>query len=232
MGEVVLAISDCHFPMAHKDHLNFLRELKKRYRPTSVVHLGDELDMHALSNYDHDPDGYGPKDEYDRGMEDMRRLYEVFPKVQACVSNHSSRPFRLAAKCGIPSLYLREYKDFMQAPKGWSWHDKVEIDGTVFIHGEGFSGPLAALKAAHSHMQSTCIGHVHTNAGVLFNANNRHLFFGLNAGCLIDRSAYAFNYGRHLPAKPILGCGIINNRVPFFQPMLLSDKTGRWTGNL
>ncbi len=119
----------------------------------------------------------------------------------------------------------------MDAPKGWSWHESIEIDGVTYLHGEGYSGPLGALKCAQTHMAPVVIGHLHSYAGVLFNANPRHLFWGMNAGCLIDRHAYAFAYAKNSPAKPILGCGIVRGGVPTFVPMRLT-KTGRWNGEL
>jgi hypothetical protein len=230
MGEIVLAIPDTHYPFAHRDHLKFLLAVKAKYKPTKVVHLGDELDFHALSNYDHDPNGHGPSGEFARGMLDLKKLYVAFPEVKACVSNHTARPFRKASQAGIPSLFLREYQDFLEAPRGWSWNESVDIDGVIYIHGEGFSGALGAIKAAQGFMQSTVIGHVHSQAGIMWNANSRHLYFGFNVGCLIDRNAYAFSYGKHMTSKPILGCGIINRGVPTFIPMLV--KNSRWTGQL
>lgn len=226
-----LDIPDAHAPFEHQDMLAFLREVKRKHRPDYTVCLGDEGDGHGLGNYDHDPDGHSAGDEYLLMIEHLKPLYEMFPNVQCCHSNHTSRPFRRAAKYGIPSVYLREYRDFMQAPKGWSWHASVEIDGVRHLHGEGYSGPLGALKCAQAHMQPVVIGHLHSYAGVLFNANPRHLFWGMNAGCLIDRDAYAFAYGKHMAAKPILGCGLVRNRVPTFLPMNL-NRNGRWTGDL
>ncbi len=231
MGEIVLAIPDCHFPFAHQDHLKFLAAVKTKYKPTKVVSLGDELDFHALSNYDADPDGHGSRDEFESGMKDLHRLYKLFPEAQACISNHGARPFRRAAKAGIPSLFLREYRDFMEAPRGWSWSDVVEVDGVIYIHGEGYGGPLGAIKAAQGFMQSTCVGHIHSDASIVYNANSKHLYFGFNVGCLIDRKAYAFAYSKHQAKKPILGCGIITAGVPVFVPMLLGNA-GRWIGHL
>ncbi|HYE77471.1 MAG TPA: phosphoesterase, partial [bacterium] len=138
---------------------------------------------------------------------------------------------RRAAKFGIPSVYLRTYADFMGAPPGWTWHESIEVDGVTYSHGEGFSGPLGALKCAQANMGPVVIGHLHSYAGVLFNANPKFLFWGLNAGCLIDRHAYAFAYAKNSPAKPILGCGVVRGGVPTFVPMNL-DKAGRWTGGL
>ena len=61
----VLIISDCHFPFAHKDWYSFLSKLKSKYKPTTVIHIGDEADMHSI-NVSHviDPDLPSPKDEY------------------------------------------------------------------------------------------------------------------------------------------------------------------------
>lgn len=227
----VLAIPDLHFPFAHKHWREFLRGVLRKYKPGRVVCLGDEADQYALSDYDHDPDAMSGGDEYEAMMEDMQRLYALVPVCESCRSNHTDRPYRRAAKHGIPSAYLKSYSEFMRAPKGWAWREWVEVDGVRYFHGEGYSGALGALKAAQAHMQPVVIGHLHSYAGVLFNANPMRLFWGMNAGCLIDREKYAFAYGKHLTAKPILGCGIIRDAVPTFVPMEL-DKAGDWTGEL
>lgn len=229
--EIVLAIPDTQYPFAHEDHLEFLKSIKSKYKPTKIVHIGDEVDFHALSDWDHDPDGMSAGDELISALEDMNKLYKIFPNVMACTSNHTARPFRKAFKHGIPKAFLRDYSEFLQAPKGWEWKDSWEIDGIKYEHGEGQSGPLGALKAALGNMQSTVIGHLHSFAGITYNANPRFLIFGFNVGCLIDKHKYAFAYGRTLKNKPILGCGIIDKGVPTFVPMFL-DKHGRWLGKV
>jgi hypothetical protein len=230
-GGTTLIISDTQYPFAHRDHLPFLQALKEKYKPTSVVHIGDEMDFHALSDYDHDPDGDSPSREYERGMEDMYRLYKLFPSAKACVSNHTARPFRRAYKCGIPTAFLRSYAEFLKAPPGWEWADRWVIDNVLYEHGEGCSGKFAHLKAAEQNMQSTVMGHLHTNAGVAYSANPRCLVFGMAVGCLIDTRAYAFRYGKAIKQKPILGSGIVQEGIPAFIPMILRADH-RWTGKL
>jgi hypothetical protein len=225
-------ISDIHAPFEHQDALAFVREVCRHYKVDETVSAGDEGDQHAMSpNHDHDPDGHSAGDEHEVMLEHLRAWYRAFPNMKVCTSNHGARPFRRASKFGIPSVYLRTYAEFMEAPRGWIWRDSFEIDGVHYLHGEGYSGPLGALKCAQSHMAPVAIGHLHSYAGVLFNANPRHLFWGLNAGCLIDRHAYAFAYAKHSPAKPILGMGVIRDAIPLFVPMNLT-RTGRWTGEL
>lgn len=227
----VLVISDTQYPFAHKDSFAFLKAVVKKYKPTEFVHIGDEIDLHAMSNFDHDPDGYSAGHELTAALKDMRILYKMFPKMKVCTSNHTARPFRKAHKHGIPKAFLRDYHEFMEAPKGWAWADKWEIDGVIYEHGEGQSGMNGAIKAALGNMQSTVIGHLHSFAGILWSANPRHLIFGFNVGCLIDHRAYAFAYGKNFKNKPILGCGIVIKGIPVFIPMLLA-RNSRWVGSL
>lgn len=225
----VLAIPDLHVPFEHRDALAFLKWVSKKYSPDTIVCLGDELDMHAMGDWDHDPDGLSAGDELTLGLERLRGYYDLFPHVLVCTSNHTSRPFRRAFKYGIPKAYLKDYSDFLKAPKGWEWADNHEIDGVTYEHGEGFTGAAGALKAALANMAPTVIGHVHSHAGIQFSANDKHLIYGFNVGCLVDRHAYTFAYGKKIKSKPILGCGIIDRSIPKFIPMLL-DSQGRWVG--
>lgn len=226
----VLAIPDLHCPFEHKDALKFLKAVVKKYKPNEIVFLGDEVDMHALGDYDHDPDGMSVGKELDKAIEHLRPFYELFPKVKVCTSNHTARPYRRAFKYGISRRFLKEYAEFLEAPKGWVWADTWEVDDVVYEHGEGYTGASAAAKSAQGNMSSTVIGHIHSFAGIQYGANTKHLFFGFNAGCLIDRHAYAFAYGKKLKAKPILGCGIIKDGIPTFIPMV--TKNGSWIGKL
>lgn len=225
----VLVIPDMQIPFEHPDTIPFLKWMKKKYSPDVVVNVGDEVDMHALSDYDHDPDGFSAGHELKKAIERLEEHYEIFPNVLVCTSNHTARPFRRAKKYGIPSAFLRDYRDFLQAPKGWVWKDQHEIDGVRYEHGEGRSGPLGALRAALANMVPTCIGHLHSHAGILYSANDKHLIYGFNVGSLIDRHAYAFAYGKNLKSKPIIGCGIVDKGIPTFVPLLMNSK-GRWIG--
>lgn len=229
--EKVMVTPDLQMPFHHKDSLDFLYEVIKKERPSVHTNLGDECDMHALSDWDHDPDGMSAGDELKAAKKSLKELYQIIPETLVCTSNHTARPFRKAYKHGIPRTLIKDYKDFLEAPKGWHWADDWELDGVVYEHGEGFSGQQGALKAALGNMQSTVIGHLHSFAGIQWSANSKHLIFGFNVGCLIDRHSYAFAYGQKMKNKPILGCGIVDRGIPKFIPMLL-DKNGRWVGKL
>lgn len=225
----ILCISDTQFPFHHPDTFPFLQAVKNRYKPKLIIHQGDEVDFHCLGRWQTNPNGYGAQKELELALEAMRKLYKMFPKVYACTSNHTVRPLKKAFDAGLPSAFVRDYHEFLQAPKGWQWADRWVFDNIIFEHGENVSGPNAALNAARQNMLSTSIGHQHSYGGVKYYATHNQMIFGMNTGCLIDIDAYAFAYGKKSRVKPTLGCGIILKGVPVFLPML-TDKKNRWTG--
>lgn len=227
----VMCHPDWQIPFQHRDALDFTKAVIKKERPTLHINLGDEIDHCALSEYDKDPDGQSAGDEFLKALEMIKDYYSLIPNMTVCISNHGARPFRKAKKYGIPSVFMKDYKDFMQAPKGWNWVEKIEVDGVLYLHGEGVSGRQASLKLAQTYMQPVVHGHLHSHAGIYYSANSKHLIWGFNVGCLIDRHAYAFAYGKHHVEKPILGVGIVDRGIPKYIPMLLDSK-GRWTGKL
>jgi hypothetical protein len=228
---VILCWPDTHIPFEHQDAFSFLSVVKNKYRPNIVVCLGDFEDFHGISMHDHDPDGLSPGDELTLLKKRAKEYFKLFPEVFMCTSNHGSLPFRRAFKFGMPSQLLKSYKDILEAPDGWIWADHWTFDGIMFEHGDPFSGRDAAIKAAEQNMMSTVIGHIHSFAGIQYSANSKHLIFGFNVGCLIDKDKYAFAYAKKNKRKPILGCGIIINGIPTFIPMLLNSK-GRWIGKI
>jgi len=233
-GEIVLAISDLQIPFEHKDALRFLKAIKSTYQPTKIVCIGDEIDFHAISDYEADPDGLSPGDEMRKALKRLKPYYKLFPKVMSCVSNHTSRPFRRAFKSGIPIGFLKTYSEFLEAPKGWEWRDYWIVDGVRYEHGHNLGGGMGRQVCATAPVKtgrSTVFGHFHSSAGTHFTANPEGLYFGMNVGCLIDDSAYAFAYSKNSKSRPILGCGIVDSGVPTFVPMLL-NKGGRWVGEL
>jgi hypothetical protein len=234
MATTVLVVPDLQTPFHHKDAFAFLRRVKKIYRPNEVVNIGDEVDFHALSNYEHDPDGYSPGKELIKARAALKELYKIFPRSKVCISNHTSRPYRRAHKFGIPRAFLRDYKEFLEAPNGWEWRDYWIIDGVRYEHGDALGGGLgktAATRAALVNQRSTVFGHFHSYAGIHYTASPEDLIFGFNVGCLIDFKSYAFKYAKSHKARPVLGCGIVEDRIPTFIPMVLNGR-GRWNGKL
>jgi predicted phosphodiesterase len=216
----VLVIGDIHAPFNHRYYLDFLLDTYRAWQCDTVVCIGDEVDFHALSKYPQDPNGYGAGDELINAITALRPYYEAFPDVQVVTSNHTARPLKKAFEAGIPTQFLKDYKTFLDAPKGWSWSNVIEIDNVNYIHGEGYSGALGHHKAAMNSMRSTVIGHIHSHGGVTYIQTEFQRIFGLNVGCGVDIEAYAFAYGKNCAFKPTLGCGVVlNGKEAYFIPM-------------
>lgn len=235
-GADILVIPDMHHPFGHPDTLSFLTAAKKKFDPRRVVCLGDETDQHVLGRYEADPDGYSAGHEHNAALEALHPIYELFPLVSVCTSNHGERIFKRTFRAGIPKAFMKDYKEFMDAPKGWNWEHKFEIKSggevVVFEHGEGVSGQMGAMKRALSNgFKNTVIGHLHADAGILWQSSGDKTIFAMNAGCLINAEKYAFAYGKNSARKPMIGLGIIHKAVPSFIPMKL-DINKRWTGDL
>jgi hypothetical protein len=231
----VLAVSDLQEPFAHPDAFNFIKAVKEHCETDTTVFAGDEVDFHGVSpRFFHDPDGLSPGHELERAVEALGKWYDLFAGeglIRVCTSNHTGRIFKKAFAAGIPKNFLRKVNEFLEAPPEWEWRDYWEVDGVRYEHGDAAGGMFAARNLALSNRQSTVIGHHHSNGGVNYMANDSELIFGLNTGCLIDRSAYVFDYGKQAKFKPTLGCGVVLYGVPYFVPMIL-DKKERWTGDL
>lgn len=208
----VLGIGDLHQPFTHKNYLRFCREVYKEYKCDTAVCLGDEIDGHAISYHETDPDGLSAGDELRMAKDKLKEWFVAFPRARVCVSNHGGLVYRKGKSAGLPEMVFKPYRELWGAPNGWDWDYRFEIDGVQYLHGMGFSGANGAITAAKQHRQSTVIGHIHSHGGVLWSASHRDLLFGMNVGCGIDIKAYAFAYGKDFAQRPTLGCGVVYDK--------------------
>jgi hypothetical protein len=214
-----LVIGDLHAPYQHESAVDFLADIARREKPSRVVCIGDEIDAHALSRYDPDPDERSPGDELGLAVESLRPVYKLFPKVRVCESNHTWRPYRKAFAAGLPRRCLRPMRAILDAPAGWRWAPFHRLGEIMFCHGEGFGGPNAGLHAATRYRISTVIGHIHSYAGVAWVQGFADRLFGFMVGCLINPAARAFSYAKYSAHRPALGCGLIADGVPTWFPL-------------
>ena len=217
---VVGIIGDTHFPFVHKDYLAFIKKTFKKYKVNCVVHIGDVVDNHAISYHESDPDGRSSGDEGVAADKVLQEWYRAFPKMHVLLGNHDRLPERKAKTFGLSGRLIKAFAEVWKTPKGWKvYPGEVEIDGVLYTHGTGNSGKNAALNLAMLKMQSLVMGHTHSFGGVQF-VKGKENVFGMNVGCGIDDTAYAFEYGKHFRYRPTLGCGIvIDGKQPIYIPM-------------
>lgn len=231
MNKRILIISDLHIPYHRPDSFNFLREIKKEYKPDTIINIGDEIDCHALSFHDHNPDLASAGHELVRAKDFIKELESIFPEMTLLDSNHSSLVYRRAIKSGIPRGYLKEYNEFLNVKK-WNWVDNLTLtlpnkQRCFFTH--GISADVTKVSQINS--QSCVQGHFHSKFKIEYWANSDDLFFAMQVGCLIQQTNMAFTYSKNFKTKFIMGCGMIIDSTPRLMPMVL-DKAGLWQGKL
>lgn len=222
INQRILFISDMHIPYHHPELIPFLKGLKLKYNPTRVICLGDELDKHAMSFHDSDPDLASAGDELKRSLPIIKEIEKIFPVMDIIDSNHGSMVHRKAKHHGIPRHYIKSYNDVLEVGPGWKWHNDLTIelpDGQkVYIH-HGKSAE--AIKTSQAMGMSHVCGHFHESFGVKYWANPNGLFFAVNAGCLINDDSYAFAYNNVNLKRPIIGTCLIIDGVPVMEAMKL-----------
>ncbi len=213
----ILVISDMHIPYHHKDSFNFLKEIKKEFKPDTIINIGDSLDFHAISMHDSNPDLFSAGHELKEARKFVKELEGIFPMVTEVDSNHSSLVYRRALKHGMSKEFLKDYGEFLGTKK-WKWIDDLTLTMSngqrcFFTHGRSAD----ILKVSQTMGMSAVQGH--------------YLFFGMNVGCLINQKSMAFAYAKNFKTRFILGCGIILNGIPRLLPMVLNNK-GDWIGKI
>lgn len=216
----ILFISDMHIPYHHKDTLEFLADLKRRYEPTRVICLGDECDKNNLSFHDSDPDLHSAGHELEAALPVFAKLHKMFPKMDLIDSNHGSMVYRKAKHHGIPRRYIKSYNDVLGVSDGWKWHMDLTLtlpDGQeVYVHHGKLS---SAVRVSQAMGMSFVCGHFHEKFGVEYWANPRGLYWAMNTGCLIDDESLAFAYNNTNLKRPIVGTGLLIDGTPILEAM-------------
>jgi len=225
----LLVISDQHYPYNHADIIDFLKALNKKYKFDKVVNIGDEVDSHAMSFHDSDPNLMSAGDELEVSIQRLQHMYKLFPKMDLVESNHGSMVYRRQKAHGLPRSVIKSYRDILEAPKGWVWYSDLILrcggQDVYFCHGK--VGDV--MKHSMSMGMSVVTGHFHERFEIRYWGNKLGLYFGMIVGCLIENDSLAFAYNKLNLKRPIIGCGGIINGQPRLFPMVLNSD-GRWTG--
>lgn len=215
----ILAYSCTHLPYEHPKTFQFLAALKKEYKPTVVVCLGDICDLHSLSKWPKNPNCLGAADEVKQAQEKVQLLANVFPRQLVCKSNHDERIRRIAVHNGVPEACTKTWSEVFKPPVGWTFAWEHEVGPALAIHGDRYNGANGIRNAVKDNFCSTIQGHIHTEAGVFYQETKGGVVWGLQAGCLIDANYAAFEYQQTNRNRPLNGAGVVIDGVPSFVPM-------------
>ena len=228
----VLAIGDLHIPYHHKDSFAFLRALKKKYKGFDlVVNMGDELDQHAISMHDSNPDLPSAGDELRLAKTYVKELEGIFPDMTLLDSNHSSLVYRRALKYGLPKAYLKHYNEFLDVGKGWKWVDDLTIslnDGSRCFFTHGMSANVLQIEQKMG--MHAVQGHYHSKASIQYYSNPDNLNWAMQTGCLTNQQSLAFGYSKNFKDRFICSSAVIIDGQPRIHPMVI--KNHRWIGKV
>lgn len=218
-----LVIPDLHAPCMHPRAVPFLKKIERKYNCKKVVCVGDLVDWSSISFHEKDPSMPSASEEFKQAWKQVRQVHKAFPKVEFLIGNHDSLPARKAKLIGLPEETIYDFKDLWKL-KGWKVHPryaKIYVDGVQYRHGDsGKGGLMAAHKNAQAEFCSVVQGHLHSQAGVVYHANEQSIVFGMQTGCLVVHDHPAMAYGKVYSNKPILGCGVVlGGNTAIFEPL-------------
>lgn len=228
----ILIISDLQAPAHHQDTIQFLTEIKKQFKPTLVVDIGDLEDFQALNFHGVNPNLPSAHDELMSLRAFVGKMGKLFPDMLIAESNHGTLPLRKARSIGIPDEMLKDARSIIQAPDTWKYFKELVLtlpNGIKCKFKHNFGSNLL-LDSQKQGMSIVC-GHLHTKANINWWQNDLGMNFSMQVGALVNRNHPALQYAENNSTHPVLTVGIIKGGIPMLIPMI-QDRRKRWVGFL
>lgn len=224
----ILVISDTQSPHEHQDTIPFLTEVKKQFKPTSIIHIGDLADFHRLNFHGVNPNLPSALDELHQLRAFVKNLARLFPSMIIVDSNHDALPRRKAHSVGIPDAMLKSPMDIIEAPTTWRMVKDLVVrlpNGILCKFKHNFSGNL--LNDCFKQGMSLVCGHFHIKSFVQYFQNEFGCNFAVQTGALVNRKSEALDYASNNSLYPVLTVCVLRNGIPILIPMYV-DKKNRW----
>jgi predicted phosphodiesterase len=201
--------------------LAFTRDLKKHYKCNTVIFGGDVFDQYTLSTYKKDPDSSSTREEFNQAKETIKGFIKEFPNAICLLGNHDIRIMKRLKEINLPiDVVTTTFNQLWGIPNSWVWKDRVKIDNVMYSHGSK-QGIYSHVNTSKDNRCSSVTCHTHSAGGVHYMSSYESSIFAVNAGCLINDRAYAFNYASEMAMRPVLGSAVIlnNGTLPIFISM-------------
>ena len=223
-------VGDTHSPVMLAGYPEWCMDVFDQWGVEKIIHVGDLADFHAASFHDSEIGFFDVVSEMEAAKEQIQHMAEVFgPDVEVLIGNHDANLSRKMKSIGLDPALLRTPEDIWGID--WKFHPrytKLVLDEVCYMHGDqGKGGKTPALAKAEGEWMSVVCGHHHSAAGVWYGCNANTRYFGMNVGCGVDQKSAVMAYGASFSAKPMLGCGVVIDGTPYFEPMPLRNKYGR-----
>lgn len=223
-------VGDTHSPVMLDGYAEWCVEVFESWGVDRIIHIGDLADHHSASQHDSEIGFHDIVSEMDAARKQIQHMQTVFGKdVEVLQGNHDANLGRKMKKLGLDPALLREPEEIWGVD--WKFHPrfhKLDLDGCIAMHGDqGRGGKTPALAKAEGEWRSVICGHHHCAGGVWYGCNEGTRYFGMSVGCGVDHKHAVMAYGASFAAKPMLGCGVLIDGTPYFEPMPLTNKYGR-----
>ena len=223
-------VGDTHSPVAMEGYAEWCMDVFSAWDVDRILHIGDLADFHAASFHDSEIGFFDVVSEMEAAKAQIQNMQDVFGKdVEVLTGNHDANLTRKMKAIGLDPSLLKDPAEIWGID--WTFHKrytKLEIDGVLYMHGDqGKGGKTPALAKAEGEWMSVVCGHHHSAAGVWYGCNSNTRYFGMNVGCGVDHKHAVMAYGATFAAKPMLGCGVVIDSVPYFEPMPLTNRFGK-----
>jgi hypothetical protein len=225
----VLVIGDTHCPAMLDAYPDFLASIYEAWDCNHVVHIGDLVDFHGISFHTKEFGIPNIEREIQEAREQVQTLCELFPDVDYLTGNHSALPVRQAQEAGLPPSMVLSLAEILDLPDTWNVlprYTDLIIDDVIYRHGDkGRSNQTnAAFLNAQNEFMSVVQGHMHSQGGVLYGANQSKRYFGMQVGCGTDPRSPYLNYSKIYSKRPMLGCGVVlDGERAIFEPLFLEE---------
>jgi len=225
----VLVIPDLQAPFQNPRALEFLKDIYKAWQCDTVVCIGDECDFKFLK-YANCNDPHSPEQQHTMALIFLRQLYEAFPNVMVCHSNHVKDRIDYASQfSGVPRFMMKNEQEITEAPPGWEWREHWIIDNVRYEHGHHIpGGKNGCLKQAINLRHcSVVLGHyptmaVHHTVG----SSTGKSLFSVCVGALTVpniglKTSYGMSYGKKYGEPLPQGATVvIDGQFPFIIPLV------------
>ena len=219
--DLYLVIGDIHAPYNHKDYLKHCLSVKRKWESIAkilyidytfnTIIIGDEIDNHAISYHEHNPDLSSAGDELIEAKIELSKWHNAFPNAYVTEGNHSLVKRKMFSS-GIPKAYMKNIAEVLGV-NTWKYTEEVVTDKLLFTHGTKLSKTSINTKALTSQKSVIC-GHHHTSCKIEYLTQS---IFTMFVGCGININSPAFDYARGYAKEPIISCAVIVDNKPIIE---------------
>lgn len=165
--ERILFVPDCHFPYHDKNAWALMLKAARKFRPDTIVTLGDFVDFYAVSSHDKDPNRRRNLEwEVEQANGGLNDLDKLGAKRKYYVSgNHEDRLERYLMQ-KAPELFnmVRIPGLLKLAERGWKYvpyRRDVQVGKVYITHDTGTAGANAHQQSLATYQGNVVIGHTH-----------------------------------------------------------------------